>query len=457
MNTFQLEQYLSDYSVKFKKKEKTKSTKFELKECVFDSSHINNDACIFQYKDTGIVVYKCQHNSCSEYEWRDAKKKISGDDKLPQYWSVQGTPVNNTTISSRDDISYIDFGKILETKIKIEPIIRGMIYKGDQTIIHGPGGVGKSLLVLYLSLYLACADEHDATDELWHDFRIMKSKRILFLQAENNQANMHNRLKNMCDGNEVLKKGVENLFTVSSHDDVILTGESFADESFCTWLIDFIKKLETEKDIKLDILIVDPLISFYGSDENDASKMRAALDGITKVCQQAKITPIVIHHDNRSGKYRGSSAIRDWARNMIGLKEEIIASQKVVKSDSDNKPNTFEKVELKCIKLKHEKCNYHKLFKSFLLKIDENLNLIAVDETLSPEKTEQYQNVAKVLKDMGGEADSMNALAKAYSNYSGLGLTTCRKHVALAAEHNFVKRIKNNLNSNKHYKFKMIK
>ncbi|MGR0480770.1 MAG: YfjI family protein [Candidatus Electronema sp. V4] len=53
-------------------------TKYILAQCVFDPSHTGKDAAIFQDAD-GKLGYKCFHNSCSGYGWKEARAKISGD------------------------------------------------------------------------------------------------------------------------------------------------------------------------------------------------------------------------------------------------------------------------------------------------------------------------------------------------------------------------------------------
>lgn len=446
MNKFDLKRYLTDFNIEFRDAHGNGCIKFELKNCVFDPSHTNNDACIFQYDDTGVIVYKCLHNSCSSYGWQDAKRKISGDKKLSHYWPKTSNPVEIGVPIATEDIDYITFDEIFDITVEINPIVEKIIYEGDQTVIHGTGGIGKSLFALYIALSLASADEYDYSKYIWQDFKLSKSRKTLFLQAENSKAVMNQRLKAICKGNEVLEKGMKNLFTVSRHDDVMLTGKSFADEEFRNWLVGFIKKIESDEGIKLDILVIDPLISFFTGDENDATKARAALDGVTSVCQQAQVTPIVIHHNNRNDNYRGSSAIWDWARNMIGLRHKQIPVMKEIGMT----------VYLPCIEVVHEKCNNHRRFDSFVLKIDDNANFHRLDTTLPPEKLLQCQNVVKALEKLGGEADSENALATAYGEISNLGKTTCRKHVKMAVEHDFIEQIANGSSgSKKSFKYKL--
>lgn len=51
---------------------------YPLRECVFDHSHQHGDAKVFIYSN-GAIAYKCHHNSCSEYHWRDVRLKLEPD------------------------------------------------------------------------------------------------------------------------------------------------------------------------------------------------------------------------------------------------------------------------------------------------------------------------------------------------------------------------------------------
>ena len=55
-----------------------------LKACVFDASHGPNEAFIGQGED-GKIFYRCFHQSCQEYKWKDARGKISGEDSLGRF------------------------------------------------------------------------------------------------------------------------------------------------------------------------------------------------------------------------------------------------------------------------------------------------------------------------------------------------------------------------------------
>ena len=71
----------------------------------------------------------------------------------------------------------------------------------------------------------------------------------------------------MCKGTPEYIQGLQNLFIPNIHNDVCLTGGAFADEKFYSWLIKLIQEIESKNEKKLDILNVDPLISFHDADD----------------------------------------------------------------------------------------------------------------------------------------------------------------------------------------------
>ncbi len=58
--------------------------RYNLRECVFNPEHMARDAAVLQDTD-GKLYYHCSHNSCRGYTFADARKVISGDEKLTKW------------------------------------------------------------------------------------------------------------------------------------------------------------------------------------------------------------------------------------------------------------------------------------------------------------------------------------------------------------------------------------
>lgn len=79
--------YLDRYGVPVKKvKENGESKLYVLDWCLFDASHSGGEAAICQGGD-GKLFYQCFHDSCRGRTWGEARKIISGEDKLTPFIS----------------------------------------------------------------------------------------------------------------------------------------------------------------------------------------------------------------------------------------------------------------------------------------------------------------------------------------------------------------------------------
>ncbi len=86
---FDLEKYLEDHDIDVKKtKQHGTSTLYVLNECVFNPDHGAGESAIGQ-TDTGKLFYQCFHDSCQGRTWAEARKIISGDEKMTEFMPMQ--------------------------------------------------------------------------------------------------------------------------------------------------------------------------------------------------------------------------------------------------------------------------------------------------------------------------------------------------------------------------------
>ena len=87
LGTLNVADYLDHYGRKYFVKQQGAITRYCLRECVFDSTHCNNDASIVQSPNPPYLTYQCFHDSCkgANRTWKDARAIISGDDKLAPF------------------------------------------------------------------------------------------------------------------------------------------------------------------------------------------------------------------------------------------------------------------------------------------------------------------------------------------------------------------------------------
>lgn len=152
---------------------------------------------------------------------------------------------------------------------------------------------------------------------------------------------------------------------------------------------DAIKESVDSNDI--DILVIDPLISFHSEDENSNDQMRRLLDKVSLLTEEIGVTPLLIHHhgkfstDSGAGGGRGASAIGDWS------------------------PNTWElsfKKKDKQYSLQHNKARNFTIQDALTLELV-NLRFRA---TGSKKIANEIQLVITALQNLGGTAHSMKLL-----------------------------------------------
>ncbi|HBT86907.1 AAA family ATPase [Desulfobacter sp.] len=345
---------------------------------------------------------------------------------------------NKPPTHDRESFSYMTFKDILDNPVEQEWIIEDLIPKGDSTLIHAPGGVGKSMFGVNTVLSLAAhgTDPKNPLDTIFGRFPVPKSRATLFIQAENSPVAMYQRIHAMTTGNPTLKKGLSKVFILSQYKNPTITGECFSDPKFCTFVVKFIEDIEKREKVKIDLIIIDPLISYLDGNENDSVQTRATLDGISRIAIQAEVTPIVIHHANKLGNnYRGSTAINDWARNRISLKAE-----EGTKPDTDQKTGSLipKLKKTKLVRVTHEKYNNFESFNSFLLEMGSDLNFRPVEEQLSEKDIETCKKVVQALEKLEGHAGSQNFLAKAYIDLFKGSAKTAKRHIENAEKAGYI-------------------
>ncbi len=187
--------------------------------------------------------------------------------------------------------------------------------KGEPLLITGPGGSGKSIMTLQIAMDLISPPAQGFLDT----FRVKQEPhRVLFVQSENTFVGMKQRLMEVRSSksgyqipDQLLRDGI---FFLGVNNDIRSIGDMMS-QSF----LDAIQKaVETHQ---TDIIILDPLISFHGQDENSNDQMRRLLDQVAVFTESLGASPLLIHHHGKftsesgPGGGRGASAIGDWSPN----------------------------------------------------------------------------------------------------------------------------------------------
>jgi len=72
---FDLERFLNDHNVQYKKETCAKWTKYVLDHCFFNPEHKGKDAAIIQMA-SGAIKYTCLHNTCQQHTWQEVRQML---------------------------------------------------------------------------------------------------------------------------------------------------------------------------------------------------------------------------------------------------------------------------------------------------------------------------------------------------------------------------------------------
>lgn len=193
------------------------------------------------------------------------------------------------------------------------------------SLITAPGGTGKSWFVLQLAI---------------RAIQEQKIKKAFLWLSEDPKEISKNRFNKVF--NKVLKL----------EDDSIKSKIDISDSPTIQFLYDDQRRVEVSPllshfKVKLqeyDLIILDPLIAFYGSDENNNSNARRFMQLFTDWANKENKTIIFIHHSSKNTtQSRGASAFVDAVRTVYELDKirdkdgnEKESNKRLVKLTKDN-------------------------------------------------------------------------------------------------------------------------
>lgn len=187
-------------------------------------------------------------------------------------------------------------------------IIDGLLLRNYLSIIIGAGGVGKSTYALSVGVALAAGAP-------LLGLSINKKQNILVINNEDDENELKRRVASICihygidpesiSGNIELYSGYKNEFkmaTCSSNNRAKISEHAIS-------LIDKIRRDE------IDVVVIDPFVSTHNCNENDNTIMNKVASIYKRVCSEANVSILMIHHVRKeAGNQRGSNIKIEDAR-----------------------------------------------------------------------------------------------------------------------------------------------
>lgn len=183
---FDLEKFLNEHGVQYKREVTAKWTKYVLDHCFFNPEHKGKDAAIVQMQ-SGAIKYVCYHNSCQQHTWQEVRQMLDPTAYEPRQQYQQNyqqrqqqrqipqpqQPVIQPETAelgkkwfSMKDIKKININDIEHFKTgftELDKLIKGLFFC-ELTIISGSNSSGKSS---WLNTLILNAIEQNYKCALW--------------------------------------------------------------------------------------------------------------------------------------------------------------------------------------------------------------------------------------------------------------------------------------------------
>ena len=211
---------------------------------------------------------------------------------------------------------------------------------GKVTVLAGPGGVSKSMLMLHLLAY-------GAMGMSWGGFTVQGPLRGMYVSYEDDKQELHKRVHGLAQAMREADDGVadmlydvkgqlqKNLLLYAADDEamrwLLMTkpDQRGAPERTARveWLVGFVRHA------RMKVLVLDPVVYTHTLEENNSQEMSSYMQMLTYIAKAGDCAVVVLHHmaktaqwatleDIHQGSIRGASAFADNSRSvgvMVGL------------------------------------------------------------------------------------------------------------------------------------------
>ncbi len=199
------------------------------------------------------------------------------------------------------------------------------IPKNTLSMISAPGGTGKSFLSIQLAIRIIAENPNNRV-LLW------LSEDPLFYTKDRIDKIFNRILPNLLDKKEEI---LDRIDIVGTEHPTFYLNELAEDE---------LKELGDELVVDYNVVVLDPLITFFSGDENSNSEARKFMNILNRIAQERLLSIVLIHHHAKGegGKTRGASAFVDAVRLLYTLntikinKKEIHPTNRLIKIEKDN-------------------------------------------------------------------------------------------------------------------------
>ncbi len=192
----------------------------------------------------------------------------------------------------------------LEDFVEPESLLSNrMHFPGTLSVLAADGGTGKSYFMLYQCMMVA-----------------LTGRNALYIDEENGDYLMKKRIKALAKG---LSAEIPENLLFSSH-----AGIDIREPGHIAQMYEWIQANN------IAFIVLDSLSSVMaGADENSSKDMKPPLMAIHKLANDLNVCIVAIHHTNKNGGYRGSTAIKGEVDSLFLLTSQNNGQELAIKTE----------------------------------------------------------------------------------------------------------------------------
>ena len=207
---------------------------------------------------------------------------------------------------------------------KVEYLLEPIISDKSVTMLYAPAGIGKTWFTMCVAL--AVSRGQALFSNMPQEWVAAKPHRVAYLDSEMTEYHFKTRLRTLAPIYSSPRNAKALSFKLVAEDSInLLDEEKNHCDKITQWLND-----EADRGKPVELLILDNLSTLTGF--NDSAKAWDTVFAWLKTLKNKvknRCSTIVIHHSNKKGDQRGSSAKTATVDNVIKLEREESASDKM--------------------------------------------------------------------------------------------------------------------------------
>lgn len=400
---FDVEKWLDKYNIAHKPSHiKDGDIIYPLAICPFDSSHVSSSAVI--KRQDGRICFKCQHNSCQDYHWKDLRMKYEPDYKPnTSEADAQNKNLKSYSTPAPMPITLNNLDEAIEKDV--EWLIPEIIPRGSVTLLAGDGGSGKTTCWCAIASAISNGEDPDFLKILRLDDDGMNplDNTVFFFSAED-------------DVERVLLKRLKNAGANLKNIKYLSAG----DESFSRIKFNSDELKTVIEQYQPTLCIFDPVQSFIPPEMRmgERNAMRQVLTPLMGFGEKYGTSFLLVAHTNKRANSWGRNRIADSADLWDACRSVIIVGQ-VPKENkryfSQEKNNYAPLAQTRVFTI--NSITGRAEFNSFTEMHDQDYVRMLEHTKSAPDREEARTFIMDYLTDHAGETTTVGTLENSAKNY----------------------------------------